>query len=114
MTHDGKSFGTVRKPTRLHPNHEAEAERHQLERERSEHGRDQAARKLIGYCMLALIFVVSAIILFAVISLAWHMLTPGRLHWLNDGQLGDIKNFMLSGAVVGLGTAYIRRFLDGQ
>ncbi len=42
------------------------------------------------------------------------MLAPESYRWLDETRLGNVKDFMLSGAVVGLGTAYIRRNLDAQ
>ena len=59
--------------------------------------------------MMMAIFV---IVIGAVCILGWHHLSPERWHWLDEKALRDIKNFVLSDAVVGLGTNYIRRFLE--
>ena len=92
----------------------AEEEERQLERDRAEHERDQTTRHLVGVCLNVLIVLIFFVILAAVATLGWHMLTPDRLHWLTDPQLRDVKNFMLSGALVSIGSAYLRRFLDKQ
>ena len=50
----------------------------------------------------------------AVSTLGYHLLTPNKWHWLNPDELQDIKNSVLSGAIVGLGASYIRRYLDSH
>ena len=49
MKNDGQGFKTVRKPQEVPASKEAEAERRELEKERSAHGRDQITRSLVGY-----------------------------------------------------------------
>ena len=62
--------------------------------------------------MWFLVGVVLFIIIIAAATLGWHLLLPGHVHWLNDAELQDVKNFILSGAIVGLGTHYVRQFLE--
>lgn len=92
----------------------AEKEEQQLERDRAKHERDQRTRSLVGRCANALIVLIFAIVSVAILTLGWHMLTPKWLHWLEVDQLDDVKGFMLSGALVSLGTTYLRGFLDRQ
>ena len=55
---------------------------------------------------------VFVIVVMAVVTLGYHLLAPNTWHWFQPDELQDIKNFVLSGAVVGLGTTYIRRYLE--
>ena len=64
--------------------------------------------------MWVLIVVVFVVIILAVFTLGFHHLTPETWHWLNKNALQDIKNLVLSGAVVGFGTSYMRKYLERQ
>lgn len=90
----------------------AEAEEQGLERKRGEHSRDQKSRWILAVGMWLLMIAIFVIVIGAVCILGWHHLSPERWHWLDEKALRDIKNFVLSGAVVGLGTNYIRRYLE--
>ena len=52
------------------------------------------------------------IIVAAVFTLGFHLLLPAEIHWLEEKELQEVKNAVLSGAVVGLGTTYLRRYVD--
>ena len=103
----------------------AAEEKRLLERERTKHERDQRQLFVIGWSGTILIVLIVGILFCASFTLAWHMLTPKNMpecgldnaiqrcwQWLKDDQLTVVKNFMLSGALVGLGTTYMRRFVD--
>lgn len=90
----------------------AQAEQQQLERAASGHRRDEIARRIIAWGMWILMVVVFAIIISALITLAWHLLLPDTCHWLDKGDLQEVKNAVLSGTVVGLGTTYLRRYVE--
>ena len=94
---------------------DAEKELRLLQKEKSEHRRDQITRYLLAGCMWLLFIVVFLIIIATVVILAWHFLTPDNdvWQWLDPDQIQVLKNFVLSGAVVGFGTAYLRRYMDG-
>ena len=92
----------------------AEKEQQLLEKEQSEHKRDQTTRVIFAYGMWALVVVVFVLMISAVFTLGWHTLAPIWLHWLDPDQIQVIKNFVLSGAVVGIGTSYLRRYLDDR
>ena len=92
----------------------AQAEEHELERAGSEHKRDEIARRILAWGMWVLMIVVFVIVTGAVFALGYHLVLPNSWHWLEGSELQDIKNFVLSGAVVGLGTTYIRRYLEGR
>ena len=64
--------------------------------------------------MWVLMAVVFVVVVGAVFTLGYHHLFSKTWHWLDEDELQDIKNFVLSGAVVGLGTTYIRRYLEGR
>ena len=90
----------------------AEAEQQDLERSRSKHYRDQKSRRILAWGTWILMVVVFIVVVGAVFTLGYHLLFPNTWYWLDPDELQDIKNFVLSGAVVGLGTTYIRRYLE--
>ena len=90
----------------------AESEKQNLEKKRSEHYRDQVSRKILAWGIWILIIVIFVIVVGAVFTLGYHHIFPNKWHWLGKDELQDIKNLVLSGAVVGLGTTYIRRYLE--
>lgn len=92
----------------------AEAEKQELQKRRSEHYRDQTSRTILALCMWILMVMVFIIVAGAVSTLGYHLLTPNEWHWLSTDELQDIKNSVLSGAIVGLGTSYIRKYLDSH
>ena len=78
---------------------------------KEEHGREQKMRSLLASWMrlAGLIMFVAAACIF---TLGWHLVTGAKAHWLDPEELQRIKDFILSGAVVGLGTHYARRYLE--
>ena len=67
--------------------------------------------------MLNLTVLVLLIVALSLCTLAWHMLMPGGEggnHWLDSSELRTVKDFILSGAIVTLGTQYIRRYMEGR
>ena len=90
----------------------AQAEEQQLEKAASEHRRGEVARKIIAWGMWILMVVVFIIIILAVFTLGFHLLAPCKYHWLKPDELQEVKNAVLSGAVVGLGTTYLRRYVE--
>lgn len=62
--------------------------------------------------MWVLIIIVFTVVCGAIIALGWHLIFPNSYHWLSPTELQDVKNFILSGAVVGLGTSYMRRYFE--
>ena len=83
-----------------------------MEKAASEHWRGEVARRIIAWGMWILIVVVFIIIIAAVATFGFHLLVPGTYHWLEPDELQEVKNAVLSGAVVGLGTTYLRRYLE--
>lgn len=90
----------------------AQAEEQQLEKAASEHRRGEVARKIIAWGMWILMIVVFVIIISAIATLGFHLLAPSTYHWLKPDELQEVKNAVLSGAVVGLGTTYFRRYVE--
>lgn len=89
-----------------------EEEGYDRERAKDEHRRDRKTRALLAWCLWSLVVLVAVIIFASVATLGWHLVTGPRLHWLSDTELQRVKDFILSGALVGLGTNYIRRYLE--
>ena len=92
----------------------AQSEEFQLEREASEHRRDEIARNILAWGMWILMIVVFAIIILAIATLGFHLLAPETYHWLDKDSLRQVRSAVLSGAVVGLGTTYLRRYLQDR
>lgn len=90
----------------------AQKEEQELASAASEHQRGEVARRIIAWGMWILIVVVFIIIIAAVATLGFHLLVPCAYHWLKPDELQEVKNAVLSGAVVGLGTTYLRRYLE--
>ena len=86
-----------------------EAEERQLVSARNEHKRDEKSRTIIAFGMWIILIVILAIIAISVFTIGYHSLTPQG--WLEKPMVQEIKNFLLSGAIVGLGTNYIGRHL---
>ena len=89
----------------------AQQEQQELERAASEHQQDEAARSIIAWCMRSLIFVVFLIILSAVVTLGFHLLAPSGYHWLSSDEIENVRNAVVSGSFVALGTTYLRRYI---
>ena len=117
--HDESGSPIRRVPTPTPPKHvspqsqqDAENEQRELDRARSKHRRDQVTRHIVAGGMWTLIVLAFAWLASCVIVLGIHTLLHEDSHWLTDQQVLDLKNFVLSGAIVGLGTTYLRRYLD--
>ena len=117
--HDGlespiRRVPTPKPPTDVSPQsqQDAEDEERGLERARSKHRRDQITRHIVAGGMWTLIVLAFAWLASCVIVLGMHTLLQKEWHWLTGDQVTDLKNFVLSGAIVGLGTTYLRRYLD--
>ena len=105
-------------PPPVFPNNEtgdriaAQAEQFRLERAAADHYQDTTTRRIIAWGMWAVVIVVFAIIISAFLTLGYHLVMPSCLRWLSDDELREVRSAVLSGAVVGLGTTYLRRYLE--
>ena len=91
---------------------QAENEQRQLEKARNEHVIDETSRKIIGWGSWILLISLFLVIIGSVLVLGWHLLAPKAWKFLEPEELQSIKDLILSGAVVGLGTNYFRRYLE--
>jgi len=123
MSNENKGLSENQKPTIPKPSlpqsdeksrRDAKKEQQQFEKEQSEHERDQITRKVLAWCMWGFIAAVFVLMIGSVLTLGWHSLSSKNLHWLDYEQIQVLKNFVLSGAVVGFGTTYLRRYIDGR
>lgn len=92
----------------------AQKEQQQIEKAAGEHKRDVAIRNIIGLGMNVLVGVIFVIIIVAVGTLGYHLLVPIKYHWLDSGELQNVKDFVLSGTIVGLGTRYFWQYLEAK
>ena len=82
-----------------------------VQKAREEHWREKQTLHVITCCIWVLIILVFSVVALSIFALGLHMLFP-KYGWLTKDELEAVKNFMLSGAVVGLGTTYMRRYLE--
>lgn len=75
-----------------------------------EYGRERNTRDVASSCLIALIILVFLVIASTIFTLAAHTLTPESWHWLTPDQYQDIKNFVLSGSMVGLAVTVMRKY----
>ena len=54
-----------------------------------------------------------SLLILIVIIVAWHYMAPPAVHFLADWQLNALQGFLFSSAVVGFGSTYFRRHVDG-
>ena len=102
---------------------ELERADHAVELEGSQHGWRLQSGRVLNYGLLALTILILVIVAGSIFTLAWHMLAPGDnfggssdggWHWLRTSELGAVKDFILSGALVSLGLQYFRRFVEDR
>ena len=89
-------------------------EEQELERAARGHRHDEIAQKIIAWGMWSVLIVVFVIITDAALTLGYHMLLPNKIHWLCEQELQDVKNAVLSGVAVALGTTYLRRYIGNR
>ena len=87
-------------------------EQNQLEKARNEHFRDETFHKIIAIGSWILLGSLFLVIIGSVLVLGWHLLVPKHWKFLEPEELQEIKDLILSGAVVGLGTNYFRKYLE--
>ena len=56
--------------------------------------------------------VVFVIIVSAVLTLGYHLLAPSSHHWLLPEEIEKVRNAVVSGSFVALGTTYLRRYIN--
>lgn len=61
--------------------------------------------------MLIIMIAVFIIIFGAIVTTGWHLLLPKEYHWLEEEALSQVRSAVLSGAAVGLGMNYLRRYM---
>ena len=90
---------------------QAAKEQHQLEKARNEHSRYETSREIIAIGSWILLGTLFIVIIGSVLVLGWHLLVPKDWEFLEPAELREIKDLILSGAVVGLGTRACSRKL---
>lgn len=76
------------------------------------HKRDEITSWLIAGGMWLLVFCVFTVVISSVIVIGWHLILPESYDFLCEDELVEIERFLLSGALVGLGTTYLRRYIE--
>ena len=87
---------------------------HEHEAMINEYNRNEKLRNIWAWCVIAFVVVSAAVLIIAVLSVAWHYLAPAQWSWLNDAQLHSVRSFLFSGAVVGavgFVSSYLRKRL---
>ena len=62
-------------------------------------------------CILVVVFL---IIICATATLGSHLLIPEKYHWLDREAISQVKDAVLSGVAVALGTTYLRRYMGNK
>lgn len=75
-----------------------------------DHGRERRTRNVASWCLILLIILICIVVTLAILTLAGHTLAPESWHWLTPSQYQDIKNFVLSGAMVGVAISVMRKY----
>ena len=105
-------------PEILPPAHNKESEiqalneQNQLKKARNEHFRYETFHKIIAIGSWILLGSLFLVIIGSVLVLGWHFLVPKHWKFLEPEELQEIKDLILNGAVVGLGTNYFRKYLE--
>lgn len=73
---------------------------------RAEHGRSEQLRTHIHRAVLCGVWLGCVLFVLALLIVAWHYLAPERFGWLSADQLGIVKTFLFSGALVTAGGNY--------
>ncbi|NYZ16633.1 hypothetical protein HL658_29155 [Azospirillum sp. RWY-5-1] len=77
---------------------------------KKEHGRREEIRdELLWHAKWTIRFV-GAMCILAVAVFSFHYLAPANWHWLNEDQLGSVKTFLFSGAVIGVASKFSTRY----
>ena len=79
-----------------------------ISRMESEHRREELARELVSWSMLALASIVAIAVAGSIIVLAIHYLGPEKWLWLSEGKLTAIQTFVFSSVVAGGATSYFQ------
>ena len=56
--------------------------------------------------------VVFLVIISAIVTLGYHLLAPSSYHWLSSNEIEKVRNAVVSGSFVALGTTYLRRYIN--
>lgn len=82
-----------------------------LDLETEELMRRETTRRIYSQLMNWIVRVIGFIVIIALVSVAWHHLTPTGWAWLDEKQLTSLRTFLLSGAVISAVTIHIQRIL---
>ena len=74
----------------------------------SEHRREQWAREVVSWSMLALASIVAIAVAGSIVILAVHYLAPDDWRWLSESQLMPVRTFVFSSVVAGGATSYFQ------
>lgn len=95
---DGRAKGEV----------DAVRRRLDISRMESEHRREQWAREVVSWSMLALASIVAISVAGSIVILAVHYLAPDDWRWLSESQLTPVRTFVFSSVVAGGATSYFQ------
>lgn len=78
---------------------------------RKDHNRREHIKDKINEAAGTLIGITGLVVMFAILSWAFHLLSPPAWHYLSQQQVGKIETIVLSGAVAWLAQKYIENHL---
>ena len=82
-----------------------------LERETNAHNRSEMLRATSGWGIQQILRTLFWVLIATILTVAIHYLAPEKYKWLGPDDVQRLKDFLLSGAVVGLVSTYLRNYL---
>lgn len=77
----------------------------------NEHMRTEKGKNFLFWTLTTFFLLIAISICSAVFTLSWHYLAPYDWKWLEDPEIEIVKNFVLSGSIVGVLQLSITRLL---
>jgi len=89
----------------------SENENLEAEATRNKHNRKQRILHHVSFAMVIVFWVAVLLALGAIVSWAWHFLTPEHKHYLTPEQINKIETVIFTGATASLVQAYAKKHL---
>ena len=92
--------------------HEQEVERAKASKVKNDHRRSETTRNHMAWGTRAVIWLIVFVVISITFTVAWHHVLGNHFSWLSPDQLEQLRNFLLSGAVVSIVLHYFRKLED--
>lgn len=85
-----------------------ESQQLEADRQRREHARQEKLRNVFAACVRSLLVLVFILVALALVSVAWHYLTPASGHWMTAEALKTVSAVLFSGTLFVFLGLYVR------